>query len=525
MKEKRTKDITRVVQLAIEGNQNAFDKLLQQIGRLVLYHCVKHMGNQADGEDAAQEVFILIHKNIQSLKSAEAFNVWMYRLINHTCIRLKSGRKNAAANANVSLEEVVDTMAETKTDMLPDTYLQNADKQQQLLEIVNGLPDTMRDCVLLYYYDGMPVKDIAKVLFQSENSINVTLHRARLKIRTELLKNDPNAYATALVPFAALSEALKIDAAHIASNAAVKSCLATAGFGKSGMIAAKPLFASIKPLALAAMGTAVIVGGAFVASSLPWQRGDPQHPLSGSTVENMSITDAQSPAPAAASDVPLQGSTGTYVITGIIYLDNPTTPKGSTWEPVVGATVQLYSADGTQAISEPIPADSPMGFRLSTDIEGHFRVMITLPNGALFAPEQSTFLTPFNDSPQKAWLSSQGNEVFTLSQKNPTATGLRAIAYYPAQLTGRVACTSSHSLSGITIDLTHPDGTSIATTVTASDGSYVFDNPTIARAGNYLLSIRPPLPGQLATGEQQIVSLVPGQSVELPVLTVIALDH
>lgn len=521
MKKKR-EDALKIIRQAKDGSQSAFDTLLQQYGRLIIYHCIQMMGNRADGEDAAQEVFILLHKNIRRLNSTEAFSVWLHKLIRHTCIRLRSGVKNKMDSQNISLGIVEDSLTETKTNMIPEAYLANVDKRETLLYIVSDLPDKMRECVLLYYYEDLPVKQIAQIIDTSENAVNVMLHRARVKIRTEIERQDVAAYSFALLPFGAITEVLKTDALQTVSATTVDMCIKSAGFGNASKRVLLSIFSWAVPL-VATIGVMFLLMPTQQTLSSPKPVNAPQHIVAQGEVENdKSTPDTQQASPAPIA-MPKEGSTITTikdenVIVGVVYLDDPVSPKGRTWKSVPGATVQAYSADGTTPVSEAIQVDEQNSFRLQVDTIEQFRVLVTVPQGVVFATNLSD-ITPLPNNSQKAWLVYNGQTVLSFAE-NINITGLKVVAYRPAKLTGSIMAESDCNLSGLTVDLLNSEGRIVATVITDANGHYILENPPVASAGQYRVSLRFPLPYDLLSGEDQSVFITPGKSMELPSLSV-----
>lgn len=313
------KETLHLVQKASAGNKKAFERLCAEHGQSILYLCIKYMGNLHDGEDAAQEVFIKLQKKITSLKSPDAFTVWLQRLVYTTCNDIR--RRDMKHNGMAQLDDYADMLPEKNMDCLPAEYLTNHEKSEELLGIINALPEMARSCVLLYYYEGIKTPEIASVLGITENAVNIQLYRARLKIRIAIEAQDSGAYAksSALLPMAALGTLLRVDAANLAPVAAVSGCLGAAGiaakFAAAGTAGAAAALGIGKATAIStsfiALATAACVwfylGPLQVDSASSLSQPDanvPQHsvPIVPEEESPVAGTDLTAPAPAGVPD-------------------------------------------------------------------------------------------------------------------------------------------------------------------------------------------------------------------------------
>lgn len=511
---KQQDEILHLVEKATNGDKKAFAELCYKKGPSILHRCIQLMGNTTDGQDASQEVFIKLQAGIARLKSPQAFGVWLHRLITNTCNTVRT--KQAKSLFDLPEEEAGDTMIETKTEMLPQAYLEDADKRRVLLELVGKLPAGMRDCVLLYYYEDLAVKDIASILGSSEDAINMQLYRARLKIRAQLEAQDHAAYNSALVPFAAISGVIHSQIEVGVSPAMVEACIRKAGIGRPNIWRAAQKAA---PAALVAALAAVLVAATvFVSSATPEQGDVPQRPPAQGAVKDMDADPSvpqqtAPPAPSLAAPVEPDAVTwqpGSGAMVGMVYLKDFSTETPSTWNMMQGAAVQLYAEDGSTPLAEASAAGEQGGFVIKAAAPGRYRVLVSLPQGAAFAEGQN--LLPLADQPGKAWLAGDGSGVLELRDDNLFLTDIYVAAYYPAQVSGSV----QGGTQGVTVDMLDGEGNIIASTTTQAGGSYVFENPPIVLATEYYVQVRSGLAQEPGAAGGIAVWLEPGQSAALP---------
>lgn len=220
----KRKDLMPVVEAAICGAPGSFEKLCETTGKDILYMCIKIMGEWHDGEDAAQEVYIKMQKSIGALKSPDAFCVWRNRIIVNACNDVR--RKNMKQKFQDPIEDHLEFLMEDDMDFLPPEYLESESNRQELISIVNGLPEKYRKVILMYYYEGLSQKDIAAVLDTSVDSVEHGLRRARLSIRKKLEKQPGKAVFYGVTALPVLSQALQTEANAIITAEVVEGFLA-----------------------------------------------------------------------------------------------------------------------------------------------------------------------------------------------------------------------------------------------------------------------------------------------------------
>ena len=165
----------------LAGRRQAMEDLIQEIQDVVYFHCVKLMRNEDDAQDAAQEVLMAVLQGLDGLRNPSSFYSWLNRIIARTCAKLyaREHRENASDEDPVPLpfEEVDD-------QQIPEKIIDTEETRRMIRELVDGLPPAQRLSILLYYFDELPVKDIAEVMDTPENTVKSRLSYARRAIKT-----------------------------------------------------------------------------------------------------------------------------------------------------------------------------------------------------------------------------------------------------------------------------------------------------------------------------------------------------
>lgn len=133
--------------------------------------------NEDDTADAISESILKAYCSIGQLKNQHAFKPWMLKIVHHTCVEMLRKRP-----ATLDIDEQYDLADDNSSKDLSTKLVLNA--------AVKRLSQPYQTVVILYYYENMPVSDIAKVTGASVIAVKKQLSRAREMLRTSLNKED-----------------------------------------------------------------------------------------------------------------------------------------------------------------------------------------------------------------------------------------------------------------------------------------------------------------------------------------------
>ncbi|MBR2957467.1 MAG: RNA polymerase sigma factor [Clostridia bacterium] len=153
----------RDLEKEFEEKYNLYAAMLYRISFL-------YLGNSADAEDVLQDVFTKYFYNKNKFSSPEHEKAWLIRTTQNACLDLlkKAGRKN------LNLQDVTLSVQSDN------------DARQDILRSVFALPPKYKIAVLLYYYNGYSVEEIARILRISKAAVKKRLQRGREMLKPEL---------------------------------------------------------------------------------------------------------------------------------------------------------------------------------------------------------------------------------------------------------------------------------------------------------------------------------------------------
>ena len=162
---------------AKNGNPEAFERLINTV-KVKLYKTgMAILKNDDDVCDAIQETLISAYKNLRALQEEKYFTTWIVRIMINKCYDII--RKNKRSTE-------INQKAEINDDL---TYYDRYSEESGLEKALNQIPPELKLVTVLYYYDELPIKEIAVIVNIPEGTVKSRLLRAREKLY-EILKEE-----------------------------------------------------------------------------------------------------------------------------------------------------------------------------------------------------------------------------------------------------------------------------------------------------------------------------------------------
>ena len=173
-------ELNELVNLAKEGNHDAFGKLVKLSERSVFYNCLKLTNSEQDSKDLSQEIFFKAFSKIKDLKNNEAYFSWIKTITVNTCKNfLTRNHKDILVDENEDGSILFENIEDLDNSVVPDQVVNDKATREIIMGIIAKLPAAQRVCVVMYYYDEMSIKQIAESLEISENTVKSRLSYAR----------------------------------------------------------------------------------------------------------------------------------------------------------------------------------------------------------------------------------------------------------------------------------------------------------------------------------------------------------
>ncbi len=174
-------DEQQLIAGSLGGRMEDFRMIVERYSAPAMALAMNILRNRDDAEDACQELFIQVYRNLQSYDPKRSFKNWVYTILYRRCLdHLKSRRRAADLVNKVGRETVPATPSNPGRSDTPRSL------PSGLLE---KLKAKERTALCLWANEGYTSHEISEVLRCSASTARVHLFQARKKIK-KLLEQD-----------------------------------------------------------------------------------------------------------------------------------------------------------------------------------------------------------------------------------------------------------------------------------------------------------------------------------------------
>ncbi|HKA18346.1 MAG TPA: RNA polymerase sigma factor [Blastocatellia bacterium] len=175
--------LTLLIERAKAGEPAAFEQLVDHHQRKVLSTAWRMLGNREDARDAAQEVFLRVHKYLKSFRTDQEFAAWLYRIVVNVC--RDHARKHGYRHQFASFESERDAGAFEELVSNEDVETNAIRSQERALvaQALATLSNKERAALVLRDLEGLSTKEVAQALGSTQTTVRTQISSARAKIK------------------------------------------------------------------------------------------------------------------------------------------------------------------------------------------------------------------------------------------------------------------------------------------------------------------------------------------------------
>ena len=159
------------------SDRNAqFETLYAQYADDVLRMAYFYLGDRHKAEDVCQDVFVKLYTHANSIEPGRE-KAWLLRVTVNCCRDLWRGAWLRRVVLGAPALEVIPSQEET---------VEQREEKAELMRAIQRLPAVFRETILLHYYQGLGISEIAQMLHLPEGTISSRLSRGRKKLEAIL---------------------------------------------------------------------------------------------------------------------------------------------------------------------------------------------------------------------------------------------------------------------------------------------------------------------------------------------------
>lgn len=179
----------QVLELAINGDSDAFGSLVEPYLPMFYNAIFRILGDREDSQDALQNALMAIHRDLPKFEGRSAFSSWAYRIcINNALMlrRVRVRRREDAMEDLVSQHEDQDRPMDAEaslrwsTEADAHTKVEHEEMREKMMAILDKMSDAHRLVFILKDLEDWTTEAIADHLEITASVVRQRLHRARL---------------------------------------------------------------------------------------------------------------------------------------------------------------------------------------------------------------------------------------------------------------------------------------------------------------------------------------------------------
>jgi RNA polymerase sigma-70 factor (ECF subfamily) len=179
-------EINELIQLALNGNQNAYKSLLDKHWNEVYFFMLKRSENETEAEDITIETFSKAFEKLESYNSDYQFNTWLISIAKNLYVDYLRKKKvqqfvDLDDEEKMKFFEVIDDSPTLEDQLIIEQNLAN------LLIYIKQLKPHYQEVIQLRYFQEMSYNDIATHLNEPLSNVKIKLLRAK-NLLAEVIK-------------------------------------------------------------------------------------------------------------------------------------------------------------------------------------------------------------------------------------------------------------------------------------------------------------------------------------------------
>jgi RNA polymerase sigma-70 factor (ECF subfamily) len=169
---------TELVKAALDGQKEAFAELVSRYERPVRAIAINILGDHHSVQDAVQDAFVASYQNLCMLRNRDSFGLWLMKIAHRCALDWASRRPKG------------DPLETNPAAVIENHDGQFDEDREALLAAVVELPEVERQVVLLRYFAGHSVSQVAEAVGRSVGTVTKQLSRAHKRLRKILKESE-----------------------------------------------------------------------------------------------------------------------------------------------------------------------------------------------------------------------------------------------------------------------------------------------------------------------------------------------
>ena len=179
-------DEARLIQRLVARDERAFNALVRAYERRVFALVLRMLGNNAEAEDLAQEVFVQVFKAIGSFRGESKLSTWIYRIAINLCKNRMKYKGVRHEGKHDDIDEMSDRVGGGPAGGAfprPDQAMEGMQVERIVQQAILQLEPTFRECLVLRDVEDLSYEEIGAITGLPEGTVKSRIHRARAQLK------------------------------------------------------------------------------------------------------------------------------------------------------------------------------------------------------------------------------------------------------------------------------------------------------------------------------------------------------
>jgi RNA polymerase sigma factor (sigma-70 family) len=165
------------------GDQQAFGKLVGLWFKRIYNFSLKYFGDHDLAMEATQQTFIAVYRKLGSLRKADSFRFWLYKVALNIC---REEERRMKKRSWLSLFGYGGNPEPTEYVFEPEREYQKLENEEMMARLLRSLPEEQRTVVIMKEYEGLKFREIAEALGIPENTAKTRLYNGLNNLRKKI---------------------------------------------------------------------------------------------------------------------------------------------------------------------------------------------------------------------------------------------------------------------------------------------------------------------------------------------------
>lgn len=174
-------DPQNLIGRCLAGDEAAMTDLVELHRDRVFRFCYRMLGQRQDAEDAAQETFVRMLRNLATWDTRREFEPWLLAIAGNRCRTLLAARRRRPATGLVAEEQLADRTA--------DWHALRSLAEEVQLALLRLRPEH-REAFVLFHENDLSYDQIAAVTQRPLGTVKTWIHQARQQLMAQLRRRD-----------------------------------------------------------------------------------------------------------------------------------------------------------------------------------------------------------------------------------------------------------------------------------------------------------------------------------------------